>query len=129
MPQQRPYSRRVKELADNVWRYAEIETDTHEAWVQARDASMWEASWAAFEKSTAEMAQRTETRMARNSAFCAQASADNPLHRAQEAIRRERLYDSSLPEGWVMREFERLVSQFDFDVERALAFAYRNASE
>ena len=90
---------------------------------------MLDASWAAFEKSTAEMTQRTGSRMARNSVLADIASADNPLHRAREAIRRERLYDSSLPEGWVMREFERLVSQCEFDVERALAFAYRNASE
>ena len=127
--QQPPYTRRTRDMANAVWRWCEVEADAREAWVQARDAAMLEASWAAFEMSTAEMRQRAESRTACNSVLTAIASSDNPLHRAQEAIRRERIYDSSLPEGWVMREFERLVQQYTFDVEQALAFANRHAPE
>ena len=96
--------------------------------MQAQNESMVEDAWQAFELATAQMTQRSEARVARNAGLAALAAADNPVQRAREVIRRERIYDSSLPDGYPMADFERLVVQLDFDAERALAFAFRPQS-
>ena len=127
--QQRPYGRRVTDLANAVWLWSQAEADAREAWMQARDASMLEASWAAFEHSTAEMAGRTAMRMARNAALITFVAVDSPMHRAREAIRASRVYDCALPDGYEMADFERLVVQYDFDVDIALEFVHRHAAD
>ena len=116
----------MRELADYAWGYAEEEVEKREAWVKARDDLMWEASWAAFEASLADMSARAAVRSATGSALVSLAACTDDVSRARSAISSERIYDAGLPEGCDMREFERLVIQHRFDVPAALGFAWRH---
>ena len=126
MPQRRPYSQQVRALADHAWGYADEETEKREAWIQAKDDAMLEASWAAFEANSAEMSARAAERSSTGSALVAFAARTDDLSRARSAIAEDRVYDADLPEGCDMREFERIVIQHRLDVPAALGFAWRH---
>ena len=126
VPQRRPYSQQVRDLADHAWRYADEEIVTREAWIQAKDEAMWEASWAAFDGSSAEMTARAAERASTGSALVSLLARTDDVSRARRVIADERVYDSGLPEGCDMREFERIVIQHRFDVPAALGFAWRH---
>ena len=125
MQQRPPYSHQVRALADHAWGYADEEIEKREAFVQAKDDAMWEASWAAFEASSADMSARAAERSSTGSALVSLLARTDDLSRARSAIADERVYDSGLPEGCDMREFERIVIQHRFDVPAALGFAWR----
>ena len=91
-----------------------------------RDAAIATAAEIALAMSSALMRTRAENRGVRARRLTAALSATDTVGRAREGIRQARIYsEDQLPHGCDMRQFERVVIRHGYDVDEALAYAFR----
>ena len=91
-----------------------------------REAEIATAAESALAMSSDHMRTRTENRGVVARRLTAVMSATDPFDRARDSIRQARIYsEEQLPHGCSMRQFEEFGITHGYDVDEALAYAFR----